>query len=92
MIDPGVYYSLSVAQEILREQTVKAAFKPQDVAIQPYDNPMTISELEELRTLDNLREDKERLLALEKQEKKQSKSGFEAFLKNTENRNSSKQN
>ena len=91
MIDPGVYYSLNVAQEILRKQTEKASFQPHDVAIQPHDNPMTISELEELRALDDLREDKERLLTLEKQEKKEPKLNFGNILRNNENRDYLKQ-
>ena len=37
MIDPGVYYNLKAAKEIMRKQTNKANFTTDDVALQPPD-------------------------------------------------------
>ena len=33
MVDPGVYYNLKAAKEIMRKQTDKATFSKEDVAL-----------------------------------------------------------
>jgi hypothetical protein len=50
MIDPGIYYNLQAAKEILRRQTDKATLTKNDVAIQPSDQErITRGELSNLR-------------------------------------------
>ena len=50
MIDPGIYYNLQAAKEILRRQTDKATLTKNDVAIQPADQErITRGELSNLR-------------------------------------------
>jgi len=40
MIDPGVYYNLKTAEKILRVQTTKTYFTPDEALIQPMDRPI----------------------------------------------------
>ena len=50
MIDPGLYYNLKSAREIMRKQTQKASFSVEDVALQAFDQELIRSEdLQELR-------------------------------------------
>lgn len=50
MIDPGIYYNLQAAKEILRRQTDKTTLTKNDVAIQPSDQErITRGELSNLR-------------------------------------------
>ena len=51
MIDPGVYYNLKAAKEIMRKQTNKANFTVDDVALQaPDQEQINSSELDEYRS------------------------------------------
>ena len=50
MINPGWYYNLKAAREIMRKQTNKANFTKEDMALQAQDQiPITDEELVELR-------------------------------------------
>ena len=50
MIDPGVYYNLQAAREIMRKQTQKASFSVEDMAIQANDQEqINSSDLQDLR-------------------------------------------
>ena len=50
MINPGRYYNLKAAREIMRKQTNKANFTKDDMALQAQDQiPITNEELVELR-------------------------------------------
>ena len=50
MIDPGLYYNLKSAREIMRKQTQKASFSVEDGALQASDQELIRSEdLQELR-------------------------------------------
>ena len=50
MIDPGVYYNLKAAKEIMRKQTNKANFTVDDVALQaPDQDQINSDDLQELR-------------------------------------------
>tara|TARA_Y100000768_G_C23787942_1_gene591223 strand:- start:76 stop:633 length:558 start_codon:yes stop_codon:yes gene_type:complete len=50
MIDPGLYYNLKSAREIMRKQTQKASFSVEDGALQAFDQELIRSEdLQELR-------------------------------------------
>ena len=78
MINPGWYYNLKAAREIMRKQTNKANFTKDDMALQAQDQiPITSEELVELRktfsekefTKDSV-EQENRRQSLLKQEKK----------------------
>ena len=78
MINPGWYYNLKAAREIMRKQTNKANFTKDDMALQAQDQiPITVEELVELRktfsekefTKDSI-EQENRRQSLLKQEKK----------------------
>jgi len=78
MINPGWYYNLKAAREIMRKQTNKANFTKDDMALQAQDQiPITNAELVELRktfsekefTKDSI-EQENRRQSLLKQEKK----------------------
>jgi len=78
MINPGWYYNLKAAREIMRKQTNKANFTKDDMALQAQDQiPITSEELVELRktfsekefTKDSI-EQENRRQSLLKQEKK----------------------
>ena len=71
MIDPGFYYNLKAAREILRKQTQKATFGVEDTALQAADQEQIgKADLEELRqAYDEKEEEKnEALRALEKKD------------------------
>ncbi len=86
MINPGWYYNLKAAREIMRKQTNQATFSKEDVALQAADQTsISADELNELRSLysekqfvkDSLAEEErkytqERLL--KKQERKEKKT------------------
>ena len=62
MIDPGVYYNLKAAKEIMRKQTDKANFAVDDVALQAPDQEQISSEdLNELRAEFDLKNEEKRL-------------------------------
>ena len=62
MIDPGVYYNLKAAKEIMRKQTDKATFSIEDVALQASDQEQINSaDLKEMRAEFDLRNEEKRL-------------------------------
>ena len=77
MIDPGVYYNLKAAKEIMRKQTDKANFNTDDVALQaPDQDQINSSDLDELRSEFDLKNEEKKLLeekALEKKKPKREK-------------------
>jgi hypothetical protein len=74
MIDPGVYYNLKAAKEIMRKQTNKANFSTDDVALQaPDQEQINSAELVELRAEFDLKNEEKRLLEEENLSKKKSK-------------------
>ena len=71
MIDPGVYYNLKAAKEIMRKQTNKANFTKDDVALQaPDQEQINRAELDEFRAEFDL-ENEERMLEKEENLAKQ---------------------
>ena len=71
MIDPGFYYNLKAAREILRKQTQKASFGVADKALQAADQEQIgKADLEELRQAYDEKEEKknEALRALEEKD------------------------
>ena len=87
MIDPGVYYNLKAAREIMRKQTNKANFTTDDVALQPPDQDQIKStDLDELRSEFDLKNEEKRLMEEEalakkkpKREKKENKNKKKFF-------------
>ena len=74
MIDPGVYYNLNAAKEIMREQTDKKEFLVEDAALQaPDQEKLTADELEGLRQQYELDQEEKKLKELEKANKKKRK-------------------
>ena len=77
MIDPGVYYNLKAAKEIMRKQTDKANFTTDDVALQATDqDQINSSDLDELSAEFDLKNEEKKLLeekALEKKKPKREK-------------------
>ena len=62
MIDPGVYYNLKAAKEIMRKQTNKANFTVDDVALQaPDQEQINSDDLDELRAEFELKNEEKRL-------------------------------
>ena len=62
MIDPGVYYNLKAAKEIMRKQTNKANFTKDDVALQaPDQEQINRAELDEFRAEFDLENEERRL-------------------------------
>tara|TARA_B100001093_G_scaffold149658_1_gene142386 strand:- start:2446 stop:3006 length:561 start_codon:yes stop_codon:yes gene_type:complete len=62
MIDPGVYYNLKAAKEIMRKQTNKANFTVDDVALQaPDQEQINSADLDELRAEFDLKNEEKRL-------------------------------
>ena len=62
MIDPGVYYNLNAAKEIMRKQTDKANFSVDDVALQaPDQEQINSADLDELRAEFDLKNEEKRL-------------------------------
>lgn len=54
MINPGLYYNLKAAREIMRKQTNAASFSKNDIAIQaPDQNTFSNKEINELRSIFN---------------------------------------
>ena len=74
MIDPGVYYNLKAAKEIMRIQTDKKEFAVEDAALQaPDQEKITTDELEGLRQQYELDQEEKKLKELEKASKKKRK-------------------
>lgn len=74
MIDPGLYYNLNVAREMMRKQAQKTFFDTEDIAIQASDQQkFTTQDIQELRQeYDSLLEEK-RLAEKEVKEKQYQK-------------------
>ena len=87
MIDPGVYFNLKAAKEIMRKQTDKANFTTDDVALQaPDQDQINSSDLDELRSEFDLKNEEKKLLEEEalakkkpKREKKEKKNKKKFF-------------
>ena len=75
MIDPGVYFNLKAAKEIMRKQTDKAYFSVEDVLPQaPDQEQINIGELNQFREEFELKEEEKRVEeeeALKKSSKKE---------------------
>ena len=67
MIDPGLYYNLKAAREIMRKQTNNANFTVEDVSLQaPDQKEISGSDIKELREDYNLKLEKKRKIEREK--------------------------
>tara|TARA_B100000035_G_scaffold284419_1_gene267330 strand:- start:491 stop:1003 length:513 start_codon:yes stop_codon:yes gene_type:complete len=74
MIDPGVYYNLKAAKEIMRKQTDKATFSTEDVALQaPDQEQINSADLKEMRAEFDLKNEEKRLEEEEELAKQNSK-------------------
>lgn len=74
MIDPGVYYNLNAAREIMREQTNKIYFKAEDAAMQaPDQETISPEDLEGLRQQYELDQEEKKMKELERANKKKRK-------------------
>ncbi len=71
LIDPGIYFNLNAAREIMRKQTEKASFGVDDVAIQAPDQEQIGSEeLNQFREEFKLKEEEKKLKELESKNQK----------------------
>ena len=71
LIDPGIYFNLNAAREIMRKQTEKANFGVDDVAIQAPDQEQIGSEqLNQFREEFKLKEEEKKLKELESKNQK----------------------
>lgn len=74
MIDPGVYYNLKVAKEIMRKQTNKANFTVDDVSLQaPDQEQINSSDITELREEFELKNEEKKLLEEQASEKRKAR-------------------
>ena len=81
MIDPGVYFNLKAAKEIMRKQTDKAYFTVEDVLPQsPDQEQINIGELNQFREEFELKEEEKRL---EQEEAQKSRSKKEKSKEKT---------
>ena len=88
MIDPGVYYNLNAAKEIMRKQTDKANFTKDDMALQAPDQiQINGAELEELRAEFNLKNEEKKLEQEEALSKQRLKEERKEKRKNKEKKN-----
>jgi hypothetical protein len=82
LIDPGVYYNLNAAKEIMRKQTQKAYFEVKDVLPQAPDQEQISEEsLEGLREEFDLKNEEKKLIENQAIEKKQAKKDRKASRK-----------
>ena len=82
LIDPGVYYNLNAAKEIMRKQTQKAYFEVKDVLLQAPDQEQISEEsLEGLREEFDLKNEEKKLIENQAFEKKQTKKDRKASRK-----------
>jgi len=71
LIDPGVYYNLKVAREVMRKQTNKASFGVEEAAIQAADQEkIGAGELQDLREQYKLDEEERKLKETEQNAKR----------------------
>ncbi len=62
MIDPGLYYNLNAAREIMRNQTNKQAFNVEDIALQaPDQETISTEEIEGLRQVYELEQEEKKI-------------------------------
>lgn len=88
MIDPGVYYNLKAAKEIMRKQTNKANFTKDDVALQaPDQEQINRAELDEFRAEFDLENEERRLEQEENLAKQRSKRERKEKKKEKKNNN-----
>jgi hypothetical protein len=88
MIDPGVYYNLKAAKEIMRKQTNKANFTKDDVALQaPDQEQINRAELDEFRAEFDLENEERRLDQEENLAKQRSKRERKEKKKEKKNNN-----
>lgn len=88
MIDPGVYYNLNAAKEIMRKQTDKANFTKDDMALQAPDQiQINAAELEELRAEFDLKNEEKKLEQEEALSKQRLKEERKEKRKNKEKKN-----
>ena len=88
MIDPGVYYNLKAAKEIMRKQTNKANFTKDDVALQaPDQEQINRAELDEFREEFDLENEERRLEQEENLAKQRSKRERKEKKKEKKNNN-----
>ena len=74
MIDPGVYYNLKAAKEIMRKQTNKANFTLDDVSLQaPDQEQINSSDITELREEFELKNEEKKLLEGQASEKRKAR-------------------
>ena len=74
MIDPGVYYNLKAAKEIMRKQTNKANFTVDDVSLQaPDQEQINSSDITELREEFELKNEEKKLLEEQASEKRKAR-------------------
>ena len=67
MIDPGVYYNLNAAREIMRNQTNKDVFTVEDVALQaPDQETISTEDIDGLRQVYELEQEEKKLKELER--------------------------
>ena len=67
LIDPGVYYNLNAAREIMRNQTNKEAFTVEDIALQaPDQETISTDDIEGLRQAYDLEQEEKKLKELER--------------------------
>ena len=70
MIDPGFYYNLKAAGEIMQKQTQNASFSVKDKALQASDQvQINDADLQEIRDAYDLKEDEKRKIANELKQK-----------------------
>jgi hypothetical protein len=70
MIDPGLYYNLKAAREVMRKQTNKANFSVEDISLQASDQEeITGSDITELREDYDLKKEEERKVQNELEKK-----------------------
>ena len=82
LIDPGVYYNLNAAKEIMRKQTQKAYFEVKDVLPQAPDQEQISEEsLEGLREEFDLKNEEKKMIENQAIEKKQAKKDRKASRK-----------
>lgn len=80
MINPGWYYNLKAAREIMRKQTNKASFSKEDIAIQAADqNTFSNEEINEFRSIYS-----EKQFAMDSIAQEEKKQNQERLLKKQE--------
>lgn len=88
MIDPGLYYNLKAAREIMRKQTQNASFSVEDAALQAADQEqINTTDLLELRSIYDEKEKEKKALINEKESKEKQKEQRKIERKNSKKKN-----